>query len=293
MRERNKRETGRSMLRILMLLLVAGVFCLQQPTGITAPRRGETNQAPRIGLLSTAPSVHTGDSSNTAPDGLQKYRDALASWGAIVVPIVLAASMPATLADLDGLLIPGGGDIDPMLYGERPHPRLEKVNRAFDEFELSVLKAASALEMPVLGICRGHQIMNVFRGGTLWQDIPSQTASESGIPHRIRKDGNSALCTHTIRLEPETIIAELLSSPTVDVNSYHHQSVKNPGDGLRITASSSDGIVEAIESTSGPFFVGVQFHPEKMLPDHAEFGRLFEMFVDAARRYRGVTQNLR
>jgi putative glutamine amidotransferase len=242
------------------------------------------------------PARASGSATTGVPDRLRPYRDAVASWGAIVVS--LALTDPATvsaklLAGIDGLLVPGGDDIDPMLYGERPHPNLEKVNRAFDEFELAALKSAADRGIPVLGICRGHQLMNVFRGGTLWQDIPSMAASGSRLAHRIRVDGQSAPCSHTVGIEPETLLGDLLASPTVGVNSYHHQAVKEPGRDLRVTATSPDGLVEALESTTGPFFVGVQFHPEKMLPERAEFGRLFEAFVDASRRYRMMSKDIK
>ncbi|HNW33465.1 MAG TPA: gamma-glutamyl-gamma-aminobutyrate hydrolase family protein [Candidatus Ozemobacteraceae bacterium] len=291
MDRRNGTGSG-NFVRILLLLGVAVLFCQQSPTGDASSASHVPDRMPRIGILSMKPLPLASDTMSGESDNLQKYRDAVASWGAVIVPIVLAepASESASkLVNLDGLLLPGGGDIDPMLYGERPHPKLEKVNRAFDEFELAALKIVTDRGVPVLGICRGHQLMNVFRGGTLWQDIPSQVASGSNVLHRIRIAGNSASCSHSIRIEPETLAGELLSSPTIDVNSYHHQAVKSLGTALRITASSPDGIAETIEPTTGPFFVGVQFHPEKMLPKRAEFGRIFEAFVDAARRYRQMS----
>lgn len=288
------RSSVNGYLRVILLLIVAFFFCRQGPVGNASS--GISRSTPSIGILSIRPLPANSPSNPDDPQLLRRYRDAVSSWGAEIVPLTPsdpASETAARLQRIDGLLIPGGDDVDPMLYGERPHPKLEKVNRVFDEFELTALETAEKRGIPVLGICRGHQIMNVFRGGTLWQDIPAQAASESGVPHRLRIDGHSAICTHTIRIEPESLLAELLSSPTVEVNSYHHQAVKKLGNGLRITASSVDGIVEAIETTSGPFFTGVQFHPEKMLPDRAEFGRLFETFVDAARRFRAIEDNLR
>lgn len=293
---KSNRQTGGGFLRVILLLVLAALFCRQGPTGIASSGTGGPDSLPRIGILSIRAFPAVSASDDDESDGLRKYRDAVSSWGAVIVPIVLvepASESAARLQHIDGLLIPGGADIDPMLYGERPHPRLEKVNRAFDEFELTALMTAVERGIPVLGICRGHQLMNVSRGGTLWQDIPSQVASESDLRHRVRIDGSSVACSHLTHIEPETFAGEVLSSPTVEVNSYHHQAVKKLGDGLRISASSTDGIVEAIESTSGPLFVGVQFHPEKMLPDRAEFGRIFETFVDAARRFRQMTNDLR
>jgi len=284
-----------SFLHVLMLLGVAVLFCQQSPTGDASSGSGSPGHTPRIGILSMKPLSQISDAKSDEPDKLLKYQEAIASWGAILVPIVLvepASESASKLATLDGLLIPGGGDIDPMLYGERPHPKLEKVNRAFDEFELASLKIVTDRGVPVLGICRGHQLMNVFRGGTLWQDIPSQAASGSQLSHRIRVDGNSIPCSHSIQIEPETLARELLSSPTVEVNSYHHQGIKAMGTDLQITASSPDGIAETIESTSGPFYFGIQYHPEKLLPERGEFGRIFEVFVDAARHYRRMSLGL-
>lgn len=290
------RQTGGGFFRVLLLLVVAAFFCRQGPVGVASSGSDTSVEPPRIGLLSINPLPPASGPDDTAPGRLRTYRDAVSSWGAVIVPIALAdpaSESSVRLQHIDGLLIPGGDDVDPMLYGERPHPKLEKVNRAFDEFELAALRIAVERGIPVLGICRGHQLMNVFRGGTLWQDIPAQAASGTDILHRLRVDGSSSLCTHVIHLEPDTFIGELLSSPTIEVNSYHHQAIKQLGNDLRITANSPDGIVEAIESTSGPLFAGVQFHPEKMLPERAEFGRIFETFIDASRRFRRITEELR
>ncbi|HOY67547.1 MAG TPA: gamma-glutamyl-gamma-aminobutyrate hydrolase family protein [Candidatus Ozemobacteraceae bacterium] len=289
-------SSGGGFLKVFALLIIAAFFCGQDPIGIASSGTGAGHVRPRIGILVVDSASATGTPAIHAPDRLRPYREAVASWGAVVVPVALkdpASVSAAVLTSLDGLLIPGGDDVDPMLYGERPHPKLETVHRAFDEFELAALKSVTDRGIPVLGICRGHQLMNVFRGGTLWQDIPSMNASDSRLAHRIRIDGRSAPCSHSIAIEPETLVGDLLSSPTIDVNSYHHQAVREPGRDLRITARAADDIVEAMESTTGPFFVGVQFHPEKMLPERAEFGRLFEAFVDAARRYRMMMKDMK
>lgn len=174
----------------------------------------------------------------------------------------------------DGLLISGGEDIYPARYGEETLPACGAVNKARDRFELALLAEAERREMPVFGICRGAQILNVFCGGTLIQDIPSQLS----LPNELHSPG-SYNTTHPISILPGTRLAAILGAGAHFVNSSHHQSVKvSP---LTIAARDENGVTEAIESVGERFVVGVQWHPERM-----EDERLFAAFAAACQKGR-------
>jgi putative glutamine amidotransferase len=200
-------------------------------------------------------------------------------------PRVLEVSeSPRKLVDeLDGVLLTGGGDIDPVLYGEERHPTVEDAEPGRDEFELDLARRAMAADLPVLAICRGAQVLNVAAGGTLVQDIPS--AIESDLQHTIEMPKDAV--AHDVRVTPGSRLEGALGS-TVDashlcrVNSRHHQSVARLGVGLVESASSPDGLVEAIEKPDADFCLGVQWHPENFWRT-GEFKSLFEAFVGAAR----------
>ena len=179
-------------------------------------------------------------------------------------PVLLRATEDkaeiARLVDgCDALLFTGGEDVEPSRYGEKPSPRLGRVNKRRDAWEFAVLDAAVPKRKPLFGICRGCQLLNVYFGGTLWQDLPSEFPGCAPRGHRL-KDGSE----HEVKFEAGSLIAKRTGLSTTTVNSYHHQAVKAPGRGFRVVARSVDGVVEAIENADYPA-VGVQFHPEKML----------------------------
>lgn len=214
------------------------------------------------------------------------YANAVSGAGGI--PIVIPpGSLPdeALLSRIDALVVSGGPDIDPALYGEGPHAHLGPIEPDADPRELELVQAADEREMPILAICRGMQLVNVARGGRLWQDIPTEQPSE--IIHR-QMDPGSAM-THVVEIDGDSLLAELTYGETgsashkLPVNSFHHQAVRDLGRDLRITAHAEDGIVEAIEATDHPFLVGVQWHVESLVhdPRHAA---LFSGLVRAARR---------
>jgi putative glutamine amidotransferase len=211
------------------------------------------------------------------------YPTAVAAAGG--VPVVLPPMSPADgalLDRLDALVVSGGPDIDPALYGARPHPQLGPVEHDVDPRELAVLRAAEDRGLPILAICRGMQMVNVARGGTLWQDLP--TDRPSGIVHRQAAPGSQP--THVVRVDPDSLLARLTGADggddTLAVNSFHHQAVRELGAGLRISARAEDGVVEAIEATDRPFLLGVQWHAES-LATGAPQAALFHALVDAAR----------
>ena len=158
---------------------------------------------------------------------------------------------------VDAVILTGGEDIEPSRYGEEAVPELEEVYLERDDFDIKLMRIAADKGLPVLGICRGLQVMNVAFGGTLYQDIPSQIP-ESKITHKVNAGNNVA---HEISISKGTVLHELLGE-TAGVNSSHHQSVKQLAPGFVISAVSEDGVVEAIEKADAECVIGVQFHPE-------------------------------
>ena len=196
---------------------------------------------------------------------------------------------PHYLAVLDGILFSGGGDLDPKYFGEDPHPALKRISAAYDTSELALFKAAAGKKLPVFGICRGCQLINVAMGGSLIQDIPAQmpgamSHSAAGIP--------MSEPYHLVEiLDQDSIMARCFGTAQVYTNSFHHQAVKNLAPGLRFSARSRDGIVEAFEGTDPSWFLhAVQFHPEAMstpdLQGSHGFLNLFACFVEAATAWR-------
>jgi putative glutamine amidotransferase len=202
------------------------------------------------------------------------YPKAVDAAGAI--PVVLAPvgleAVPSLVARLDGICLAGGPDLDPGLYGalER-HPELGPTNAAHDAFELAVARAADAAGLPILGICRGAQALNVARGGTLHQHIAGHRQAE--LPGRP---------TQRVAVAPDSLLAAVTGAGgTLEVNSFHHQAVDVLGAGLRIVARAADGTVEAVEDAARPFVLGVQWHAET-LDERPEHGALFAALVAAA-----------
>lgn len=208
--------------------------------------------------------------------------------GASGLPVLLPNSDDASLARdyvarVDGLLLTGGDDVHPRFYGEAPHPRIDLVDERRDAFEIALVRAARERTVPVLGICRGLQIMNVALGGDLYQDIPSQAESAVGHAQKTLREGP----WHEVEIRPGTRLAEILGEPRTAVNSYHHQACRRVAEGLLVTATTVDGIVEAVEDPGCPFFLAVQWHPEVLEGGKAASSRkLFAAFVAAAREFR-------
>jgi putative glutamine amidotransferase len=199
------------------------------------------------------------------------------------VPVVLPPVRPEdagrVLDRLDGLLLSGGVDVDPSLYGRAPHPKLGRVNRRRDDFELALVREALERDLPTLGICRGQQVLNVARGGTLVQDIPSQWTG--AMDHDAR--GRRWRRTHDVDVLPGTRLRALLRRDSVAVNSFHHQAVSDLGDGLVVSARSRDGVVEGLEMPGRRFVVAVQWHPESFWNREDSFQLLFDAHVEACR----------
>ena len=198
-------------------------------------------------------------------------------------PVVLAnTDDPAVvLRRVDGILLTGGLDVDPSLYGEAAHPKTEPAPER-DRFEIPLSKAAIERDVPLFAICRGVQVLNVAAGGTLVQDIPSTI--ETDLPHTI--DLPKDCLAHPVRVLSGTRLASALGPPTrldsCSVNSRHHQAVGQVAPSFVVSATSPDGVIEAIERPEASFCVGVQWHPENFWRT-GEFSGLFAAFVEAAR----------
>lgn len=216
------------------------------------------------------------------------YEYAIKRHGGTVKKLSIYADYFET--DYEGLLLPGGGDIDPELYGEEQHPKTKYVNRQRDEFEISLFNHAIENDIPVLGICRGVQIINVALGGSLYQDI-GELYPKPAEWHE--KDSDHKDSWQDIEIISDCKLIEIVGKATDIANSAHHQAIKNIGEGLVVTARSiEDGIIEAMEYPAKPFVVAVQYHPERMgkdrkIPYHdGEFlehaTRLFDAFIGAA-----------
>jgi putative glutamine amidotransferase len=197
----------------------------------------------------------------------------------VLIPLIQdLAALEALLVRLDGLLLPGGQDIQPQHYGEKPHPRLGDVDPELDEFELTLAHWALREDKPILGICRGLQLLNVALGGTLYQDLETQYP---GSMRHMYLDLPRSQLVHRILVEPGTLLAQLSGEREFWVNSIHHQAVKDPGQGVRIAARAEDGVVEAIEVPAQRFALALQCHPEEIYRQVPACARLFAAFVRA------------
>jgi putative glutamine amidotransferase len=203
---------------------------------------------------------------------IRPYVGALEAAGLEVRPI--AAGSGAGLEGLDGLVLSGGIDLNPKLYGEERHPLADEPLDARDELELRLLRGALEKDVPVLAICRGMQLFNVALGGTLQQHI------EACDVHQ-RYDLEKRLPVHAVNVEPGTRLAKIMGEGKVAVNSRHHQAVAHVGDGLRVSARAEDGMVEGIELPEKRFAVGVQWHPEDQAGTDQVQARLFSEFARA------------
>ncbi|MGH7504756.1 MAG: gamma-glutamyl-gamma-aminobutyrate hydrolase family protein [Longimicrobiales bacterium] len=233
------------------------------------------------------------------PEGLphswvmnRRYYDALAYVGAVPVMVPLfdddEDTLRALFDRLDGVFLAGGVDLDPESYGAARHERCGRTDLARDRVEIQLVRWAVARAMPVLGVCRGMQVLNVAAGGTLHQDF------DACVPGSIKHDYYPTAgyardhLAHDVRLVAGSRLSRAFGAADAPVNSMHHQGIARLGDGLAPTAYAADGLIEALEGTGDAFVVGVQWHPEMLVETDAGTRRLFEEFVEAARDWKRV-----
>ena len=230
------------------------------------------------------PQDELGSEASAAP---QSYLRAVELTGAVPVLIPITqqeTTLRATYGHIHGLLLVGGVDIQPQRYHEQPHPALGKTDLKRDWVEFTTASWALADGMPVLGICRGIQVLNVIFGGTLWQDIGAQ--ARDAVEHNFHPGYAYNRLSHSVHLERDSRLAEIFGDLEIQVNSLHHQAVKEVGKELRVTARAPDGFVEGLESIDTAWVAGVQWHPEWLLEDDPRMKRLFETFVVKCSEYR-------
>lgn len=212
------------------------------------------------------------------------YADAIVRAGglALVLPPQASPDAIATILEsVDALLLTGGADIASAHYNEEPHPKNDPPQPARDEVEIALVRGALARHLPILGICRGLQVINVALGGTLYQDLPEQYPSAES--HHTRKWFAQA---HSIIIEADSRLCALIGSTHHMVNSLHHQGINTLGAGVQVVARGPDGVVEGIELVDHREVLAVQYHPEALSATDPASQRLFDALVDAARSYR-------
>jgi putative glutamine amidotransferase len=218
---------------------------------------------------------------------LEDFRQSVLHVGGEVRLLDPSADVAAAMAGIDGLLLTGGGDVDPAKYGEAPHSTMSPAEPGRDDFELALVALAREQRLPIFAVCRGIQVLNVACGGTLVQDIPSQLTG--ALPHQLEVPPHQPMeFAHEVWIEADTLLSRLMrerisDADACDVNSRHHQAVRQLAPGLIVSATAPDGVIEAIEDPNARFCLGVQWHPENFFRT-GEFRPLFEGFLQAASR---------
>lgn len=209
------------------------------------------------------------------------YMQAIIRAGGLpfIIPIGDEADIVQVVGLLDGLLLTGGNDINPLLFNEEPHTHLGEVSPSRDLFELELARQMLKADKPILGICRGLQLLNVAVGGTLYQDLHQQ--NEGPMLQHLQKSPTTHP-SHFVQLEKGSLLAEIVGSERIQVNSFHHQALKDVPAVFKVSGSASDGIIEAVESVDEKFVLGVQWHPELLATKgDAVSLRIFDRFVGA------------
>lgn len=213
---------------------------------------------------------------------VNEYTRALEASGGVPVGVPVVGSeetVAAILDHADGLLLTGGPDITPSVYGRETEPGLGQLDHQLDLMELAAARLALDRGLPVFGICRGIQMLAAAGGGSLYQDLPSQV--EGALQHAPGVD--KAVLTHQVNIEPSSRLEGIIGPGPIWVNGKHHQAVRELPQGFVVSATASDGVIEAIERPDGPFALGVQWHPEGTFAGDEPSRRLFQAFVEACR----------
>lgn len=211
------------------------------------------------------------------------YLEAVVAAGGIPVMIPLGLSdedLRAAMQQMDGFLLPGGGDIEPNVYQGQGHPTVSGIDADRDRVEITVARAAVAQQKPLLAICRGLQVLNVALGGSLWEDVALLMPQAMHHEHVHSHPRN--YLAHNVTIEPDSVLAKQLGMTETAVNSLHHQGIRRLADDLRATAVAPDGLIEGVEVINHPFALGVQWHPENLIYNAPHMLGLFRGLVEAA-----------
>lgn len=201
----------------------------------------------------------------------------------IILPILSQLDdLDIYIDSIDGLILTGGEDVSPLIFGEEPIKEVKNICYDRDQMEIELFNRAYERGIPVLGICRGVQVFNVALGGTLYQDIHAQIPDALGHVSTYNIEGGY----HSIIIDKDTMLYDIFKQEKISVNSQHHQSVKDLGRDLRISAKSLDGVIEGVESTTDKYVLGLQFHPEAMINPHKKFLNIFNHFIKNCSSYR-------
>jgi len=214
-----------------------------------------------------------------------RYSDAIIAAGGIPVfiPFMPETELKDLFRRLNGVLFAGGNDISPLLYGEQPTPQTRDVSEDRDRVECLLMEWTLTDNKPLLAICRGYQLLNVLLGGSLYQDLITEFPGASNHELTLYEKDYTHIA-HILKLEPDSRIAGIANSLALEANTRHHQGVKKIGDGLRATAWSEDGLVEALEHPGRSFTLGVQCHPESLAPFSEKWAAVFGAFVEATKQ---------
>jgi len=247
----------------------------------------QRTRRPVVGIPTQTLQSLGGVSSEIPPSWVmsQRYILTLTAAGAIpwMIPLVDEDTLRGIYDELDAVFLPGGADIDPFTYGADPHPLCDKTDRERDRVEVLLAQWALAEEKPVLGVCRGMQLINVAAGGTLYQDLAEEFPG--AIKHDYFPFGGSTYTrdylAHDVSVAEGTRLAELIGAGPQRVNSMHHQGIKQLGRGLVSTAEAPDGLIEALEGADDSYLVAVQWHPEALTDNDERTRHLFSDFIEA------------
>lgn len=216
-----------------------------------------------------------------------EYLEAIQDAGGIPVifPICPDEDILYYINKVDGVLLTGGDDIDGRYFGEPTYRYAGKIIPERDKLEISIAKKCHEKNIPVLGICRGMQVMSIAMGGSIYQDIERQYDKRPFIKHK--QEAPRCYGSHKVEIIPSSKLSSIIKNDLLYVNSFHHQGVRSVGDGIIVSARSEDELIEGIESQNHPYYIGVQWHPEHMYKKNVEEKRLFQNLIIEGKKYRG------